>query len=82
MSVPHPQVPVADVDHLIASAQFLARFVPGEQGDQLRSALATARADEEFIADIWPIVADAIDLNRPIVARFIAALKRKAARSK
>jgi hypothetical protein len=78
--MPAAQVPVSTVDHIVETLRFFAGAIPGEQGAELRAALDAAKADEVFIADIWPIIEDAIEINKPIVARFMAALKRKAAR--
>lgn len=90
-----PQVSPKEVENLLATVSWAidryAECRPGPLMDTIKAAIAAGRKDEVFIADITPIVEDAItinapyfnrliDLNMPIVQRFIAAIKRQQTR--
>lgn len=74
--MPAPQVSVQEADQVIGVAQLVARFLPGTMGADVRKYLEWARTNEAFVADVTPIIEDAITVNIPIANRLAAAIRR------
>jgi hypothetical protein len=76
-----PQVTPVDLDHILASAQFFLRIAQISRSpvvnELLNDVTQLRKANNEaLVADLIPIIEDAVRINQPIVARVVATVKK------